>query len=126
MSVNIFLLVLTSVLFSAAAQILLRTGMTSDAIQGALANSSEKLQTLLLVAANPSVLAGLLLYGLSAVLWLLVLARVPVTIAYPFVGLGFLVTLCFGWLFLGEHVTALRLLGTCLVVVGVALVGKSA
>ncbi|MBF5095572.1 EamA family transporter [Azospirillum sp. INR13] len=59
------------------------------------------------------------------VVWLAVLAKVEVTMAYPFVGLGFLVTLALGVLLLGESMSLTRLIGTLLVVLGVVLTAQS-
>lgn len=59
------------------------------------------------------------------VVWLAVLAKVEVTMAYPFVGLGFLVTLALGVLLLGETMSLTRVIGTLLVVLGVVLTAQS-
>jgi drug/metabolite transporter (DMT)-like permease len=74
---------------------------------------------------SPYVLLGLALYGLGAILWLFVLARLPLTAAYPFVGLGFVATLAIGVLALNEAVTPGRLAGTLLIAVGCVLVARS-
>jgi multidrug transporter EmrE-like cation transporter len=65
---------------------------------------------------------GLSLYAMGAVLWLGVLAKIEVSIAYPFVGLGFILTLLFGVFLLGEAFSLIRLIGTILVVLGIVLV----
>ena len=125
MKTGVLYLVILSVFVASSAQILLRIGMTSSSIQETLTQSIDKLNIFFVMFTNFYVVSGLFLYGVGAVLWLFVLARVPVTVAYPFVGLGFIVTLFLGWLLLGEQVSGLRLLGTLLVVCGVVLVGKS-
>ena len=51
-----------------------------------------------------------------------VLARVPVSMAYAFVALGFLLTTALGCLVLGEVLTLRRVMGTLLVAAGVWLV----
>jgi len=56
------------------------------------------------------------------VFWLGVLAKIDVSIAYPFVGLGFILTALFGVFLLGEAFTVIRFVGTCLVVLGIILV----
>ena len=68
------------------------------------------------------VFGGLFLYGLSAVVWLFVLARLDVSVAYPFVALGFLVTMALGCLLFGEAFTVRKVLGTLIVMLGVYLV----
>ncbi|MSP68551.1 MAG: hypothetical protein EXQ96_10810, partial [Alphaproteobacteria bacterium] len=77
------------------------------------------------VACSPLVFTGLALYGFAAGFWLFVLARIDVSVAYPFVGIGFLLTMAFGALFLGESINATRLVGTLLVAGGVYLVAQS-
>ena len=72
----------------------------------------------------PAVLTGFALYGLGALVWLLVLAEWDVSKAYPLVGLGFAATLLIGWS-IGEHVTIVRAIGVVLICAGVALVGRS-
>ena len=124
MSLRILLLILASVSLSALAQISLKSGMASARVQQALADS-HRLQAVLTVAGNPHVVLGLLLYCLGAVLWLLVLARLDVSFAYPFVGLGFVLTMLLGFLFFDEPVGSLRLTGTLLVVAGVVLVART-
>ncbi len=118
------LLIGLSVTLSAIAQILLKLGMSGEAVGAALANGDAR-TIAWTMATTAEVLLGLGLYGLGAVSWLLVLARVDVTQAYPFVGLGFLLTMALGAVILGETVTPVRLLGTVLVAVGVLLVSRS-
>jgi multidrug transporter EmrE-like cation transporter len=68
----------------------------------------------------------LLIYFLSAGVWLFVLARVDVSLAYPFVGLGFILTMLLGWLIRGEILSVNRVAGTALIVMGVVLLARSA
>jgi drug/metabolite transporter (DMT)-like permease len=65
------------------------------------------------------------MYVLGAGLWLLVLSKVDVSLAYPFVGLGFIMTMLLGWLFLHEGVGVERIIGTLLIAGGVVLVSRS-
>ncbi len=123
MNLRTFLLILLSVSLSACAQIALKTGMNSARIQEVLAGGRPA--ALLAVGGNPYVLLGLFMYALGAVFWLLVLARLDVSLAYPFVGLGFLLTMGLGYLLLDEPVGAMRLLGTLLVATGTILVARS-
>ena len=118
----IFGLTLISVTISAVAQIVLKHGMASQAVQAAL--SEGGMNAALGVATNPFVWMGFGLYGFGAVLWLGVLAKIDVSQAYPFVGLGFLLTMAFGVLILGEGYSITRLMGTLLVVAGVVLVAR--
>lgn len=124
MPIGIVGLILLSVTLSALAQISLKIGMSSPQVSTALAGGGAG-RIALSVVATPHILTGLACYGLGMVVWLAVLAKVDVTMAYPFVGLGFLVTLALGVLLLGETLTPVRLAGTLLVVLGVVLTAQS-
>ena len=121
---SIFVLVLFSVGCSALAQISLKHGMALPSVQFTLASGGVQ-PILYAIAGNPFVLGGLLVYGLSAVVWLFVLARLDVSVAYPFVSLGFLVTMALGCLLFGEAFTTRKLLGTLVVMAGVWLVAAA-
>jgi len=69
---------------------------------------------------------GLVLYGASAVLWLWVLSRLDVSLAYPLVSLGFVVTMALGIAWLGEPFSWVRVGGCTLIVLGVSLLALDA
>jgi len=117
------LLIIASVSLSAIAQIALKSGMSASRVAAALAQGTSG-DAVLAIAAQPLVWLGLTLYAVGAVVWLFVLAKVNVSLAYPFVGLGFLLTTGFAVAFLGEAITLTRIVGTCLVVLGVLLVAS--
>lgn len=118
---HVLLLILLSVLLSAVAQILMKLGM-SESISarqlGAMASLGRAFS-------NPIILVGLGLYAGGAVSWLLVLSQVDVSLAYPFVGAGFVLTLALAWAFLGERFGIERLVGTALICAGIAVLTRS-
>ena len=117
---TVLTLIFISVTISAVAQVTLKQGMSSSAVQQSL--TGGWLEIVIAVASSLYVWLGLLSYALGAVLWLGVLAKIDVSIAYPFVGLGFILTALFGVFILGEAFSIIRFVGTCLVVLGVILV----
>ena len=121
---SIFALVVFSVGCSALAQIALKHGMAQTSVQAAL-GSDALLPIAVAIIGNPFVVGGLLLYGASAVVWLFVLARLDVSVAYPFVSLGFLITMGLGCLLFGEDLTLRKALGTLVVMLGVYLVAAA-
>ncbi|TVS10676.1 MAG: hypothetical protein EA417_18755 [Gammaproteobacteria bacterium] len=74
---------------------------------------------------NPFVLGGIGLYGASTLLWIFVLSRLPLSQAYPFVGLSIVITSVFGALLLGERLSPGQVLGIVMVSAGVLLVVKA-
>lgn len=119
MSAASFLLILFSVSLSALAQLLLKTGV------GRVGASHAGIDTMLAYLTSPWVLGGLMLYGLGALAWLFVLARLPLSAAYPFVGLGFILTMLIGVSVLGEAVSTGRVAGTLLIALGCVFVARS-
>lgn len=117
----VFALILVSVVASALAQLMLKTGMSQPAVLSAL-DSGRAVDSALRIAFNPWIVGGFTLYLFGAVVWLFVLARVDASFAYPFVGVGFIVTLLLGKLLMGDAIGVARLVGTALVAVGVVCI----
>jgi multidrug transporter EmrE-like cation transporter len=119
-----FVLVLSSVTLSAIAQVALKFGVSQPHFADAFA--SQKLSRALGASlTSPAIVGGFGLYALGAALWLFVLAKLDLSAAYPFVGLGFIFTMVLSIQFFGEQVSLARMLGTLLIVLGCALVARS-
>ena len=65
-------------------------------------------------------------YGLSVVVWIVGLSRVPVSQAYPLLSLGYVIAALLAWATLGEVVSPARWAGIALVIAGVLVVARSA
>ncbi|TCO78138.1 EamA-like transporter family protein [Plasticicumulans lactativorans] len=123
MTWQVFGLIVLSVSISALAQIVLKLGVSTPL--DPLVRNAGRLTQAWAVISNGYVLLGFLLYGLGALVWLAVLSRVDVSQAYPFVGLGFILTLVLGALVLGEAVGPTRWAGALLVMAGIACLARS-
>lgn len=117
-------LILISVTLSACAQVLFKLGVSAVSSTEVTSNPSL-IGAILGTLLRPGVLGGLALYGVGTVVWLRALARTELSQAYPFVGLGFVLTAALGYLLFNEALGPSRLLGTALVIAGVFLVGRS-
>jgi len=122
MPVAVFMLILASVTLSALAQIALKSGMASPQGQALVSASLARIPSLAL--GNPLLLLGLFLYLASMAVWLKVLARTDVSVAYPFVGLGFVLTMLLAWPLFGETPTAAKLGGTAAIMFGIWLLTR--
>jgi multidrug transporter EmrE-like cation transporter len=80
---------------------------------------------LLRMLLNPWTLSALIAAAAALPLWLVVLGRLPLGYAYPFLSLSFVIVALGSTLLLQEPVNALRLSGLALIVLGVILVGRS-
>jgi multidrug transporter EmrE-like cation transporter len=65
------------------------------------------------------------MYGLSAFLWLVVLSRLDLSYAYPFLALNLVLITLVSWIVLGEMIPTLRWLGLGLICLGVVVVARS-
>ena len=118
-----FALVFTGVMLNAAAQLLLKAGVKDVGV--IQLTPSNIFGAGLKLALEPHILGGLTCYVVSVVVWILALSRVQVSIAYPMLSLGYVVTAFIAWAFLGEAVNAMRLTGIAVIIVGVFLVARS-
>jgi drug/metabolite transporter (DMT)-like permease len=116
-------LILASVALAAAAQLTLKYGVNQIRDRsGVLRLGGESLRQ---VAGTPAIWVGLLLFGVSAVVWLLVLSRASLSFAYPFAALSYLVILVFDRLVFHEQITSLRWAGVTLIMAGIVLVSRT-
>jgi len=77
------------------------------------------------VATQPHIIGGLGCYVISVVVWILALSRVPVSIAYPMLSIGYVVNAFIAWQWFGEALAAQKLVGIAFIIVGVFLVARS-
>lgn len=73
----------------------------------------------------PSLWFALGAYGLSVVVWLIGLSRVPVSQAYPLLSMGYVINVGLAWWLLGEVPNVQRVIGIGIIVAGVVLVARS-
>ena len=116
-------LLLCGVALNAAAQLGLKAATLPI---GEIALTSPSLRTAIpqLVTA-PTFWLAIAAYGLSVLVWIVGLSRVPVSQAYPLLSLGYIATAVAAPLLLGEAVSVTRLLGITVIIGGVMLVAQS-
>jgi drug/metabolite transporter (DMT)-like permease len=118
-------MILVSVGLAALAQLTLKAGMNqvTEANGGAVTLSGDAIRTML---TNLTVWAGLVLFGLSAVVWLFVLSRTSLSFAYPFAALTYLLIVLVDRFVLHEAVPAARWAGVACIMIGIVLVARTA
>lgn len=116
-------MILLGVLLNAAAQLALKAGMTRvGQFDFALANLAPIGWQ---VGTNPFVALGLFCYVVSVAVWLLVLSRVEVSLAYPMLSIGYVVNALIAWWFMGESLTAMKIAGIATICFGVWLLSRA-
>ena len=111
-------LLLFAVVSAATGQVMLKHGMQIASAREADSGGSLALRA----ATSPWVLLGLVVFGVSAVAWLAALARVPLSVAYPFNALGYIVILTASVVLLHERANVLTWVGSLMVVSGLLIV----
>jgi multidrug transporter EmrE-like cation transporter len=118
-----FTLILTGVLLNAGAQLLLKAGVAK--IGSFSFTLDNALPVSLALAKGGYIPLGLLCYGISVVVWILALSRVPVSIAYPMLSLGYIVNAFAAWHWFGESLSAQKLVGIGMIIIGVIVVARA-
>jgi len=108
------LLIAAMILSAVIGNLLLKTGV--------LARQPSGLVTVIL---HPRVICGLTLFGGAAMLYLLVLQRMPLNVAQSMMALQFVGVMLGSVVILGEPMPPTRLLGAALITIGVLIVGWS-
>jgi multidrug transporter EmrE-like cation transporter len=119
------LMIIASVLLSSGAQLLLKVGASAPLVQEAL-NGGSIMEIVTALAMTPQIFLGLVSFAISVGLWILVLAKIDVSLAYPFISLGIVVTVAAGHFLLGESVSPLRMTGVASIVLGMLIVAFGA
>jgi len=123
MSLTILLVILATITLTAGAQLALKLAVTK---LGQDVHLFDSWSVFLGVIFSPGTIFAMLIYGLSIVSWLWVLSKIDLTVAYPFLGLSFVVAMFFGVWLLDETLPPSRVIGTLLIFAGCALVARSA
>ncbi|MDF2925610.1 MAG: EamA family transporter [Paenibacillaceae bacterium] len=72
---------------------------------------------------SPHVLSGLAMYGVATVLWLFILSRVPLSLAYPIQSLAYIFAAVGAYYVFHEPLSAAKIAGCVLILAGVTLIG---
>jgi multidrug transporter EmrE-like cation transporter len=111
------------VLLNAIAQLLLKSGTNA---MGVITLTRETwFDTLLEMASQLPFILGAACYVVSLFVWILGLSRVPVSMAYPLLSVGYVINAVAAHYLFGESVSMTRWLGIGFIVVGVWLVARS-
>jgi drug/metabolite transporter (DMT)-like permease len=86
---------------------------------------SALLQRGLTLLSVPSLWLAVGAYGLSLIVWIVGLSRVPVSQAYPLLSLGYVLNVGLAWWLLGELPNVQRVAGIGVILLGVFLVARS-
>jgi len=116
-------LALIAITASTIAQALLKYGM--DKAGGFVLSGPEFWPSVQRVVIQPYMWGGLFLVVIGVPLWLQVLSKLPLSVAYPLVSVGYIISLLIGAFILKESITPMRIFGVALIIGGVIAVSRS-
>jgi drug/metabolite transporter (DMT)-like permease len=114
-----FLLILCNTCILVAGQFLWKYGMMKTTFQ---LNPLSIIKLLF----SPFIFSGLVLYGVATILWLFILSRVPLSIAYPVQSIAYVLAVFGAYFIFHEPLSPAKIIGVILIILGVSLIGISA
>lgn len=118
-----WILLLGGVALNAAAQLFLKAATRTSGVLVGNGGSISWTAAAHLMRALP-LWGGLGCYGISVFLWLGALSRVPVSVAYPMLSIGYIVNAFAAAALFGEALSASKLAGIGLIVAGVVVLAR--
>jgi len=116
------LAIFVSISLAVVGQLLLKMGMLR--IGRFSLNISTIVQQYARILLNPFVIAGIVSFALSMLVWLYVLSRLELSIAFPFVALNYVLILFVSHFLLKETITPFKIMGVAVIVLGVFLISR--
>lgn len=117
MSFQEFALFLLSLVAGVSGQFFLKSG----ALRLGQLTSSNAISHVLAIATTPELVIGLGCYGIGAILYILLLTRVPLSILAPAVALQYVFSVMLGKFMFNEEIPVIRLFGLAFIICGVVM-----
>jgi len=116
-----YFLLIFNVFLTVLGQIMLKQGVTNI---GRIEGFRELLSKFWQLILNPYIVGGVSVYGFTTFVWLVILSRVKLSIAYPMLSLGYVIAIPFSWLVFKESIPRVRIIGAIIICFGVYLVAQ--
>lgn len=115
--------ILLTLVFTVYGQLVLKWQMGGA---GSLPQSHlDKLGFLLQQFLNPWIFSGFVSAFLASMAWMAAMTRFDLNYAYPFMSLAFVIVMILGVLFLGETLSARKIVGTLMVMAGLVIIARA-
>lgn len=111
------LAVLTAVLL-AVGQLLFKLGSNK-------VNAASIPEFLASSLSNPILIAAVGLYGATLLMWVYVLNKMPLSIAYPITGLAYIIVPILSFYLFDEKMSPMLMIGSAFILIGITLVARS-
>ena len=117
-----YLYILLTVFLTAYGQLILKWRM--NALNQPPAPLLEKFWFLFRIIFDPFIFSGFFAAFLASLTWMAALSRFQLSFAYPFMSLAFVVVMLCSYVFLDEALTAQKILGLALIIVGLVVASR--
>ena len=118
-----FSLIIIGVSLNAAAQLLMKAG--TNAVGYFEFTPANILPIGWKLATEWHIVTAVVFYVVSMAMWILALSRVQVSIAYPMLSLGYVMTALAAWWLFGEALNPIKIIGIGVIIFGVVLLFKA-
>jgi drug/metabolite transporter (DMT)-like permease len=115
---KVFLTLLFAICLTVAGELLLKAGLNH------IGEFNFQWDVLRRTFTDWRILAGFLLIFAGAIFWLVVISRVDLSVAYPMLGLSYVITVFASWQLLDEPLNWQKVVGSFVICAGVALVSQ--
>lgn len=121
MDLKLFGIFLVALLLGAIGQLSMKLALTAFQEHTRVSG----LATLIRAMLTPGVVFGLSCFVVSSMLYLFVMAQIPLSMLYPMVALNYVIVTILSVLVLKEHVPPLRIVGLAIIIAGVVCLSAS-
>lgn len=123
MKLPVLIAILTGVFLNVVAQLLLKVG--ANRLGEFALHWSTFPSTMCQIVTNAPILLGLFIYAISVIVWIFVLSRIDVSVAYPTISLGYILNAVAAYYLFGENLSLLRIAGIFVILIGVVMITRS-
>jgi len=111
------------IILAATGQIFMKKGVTQLGDDGI--SSNLNFPGIFRIFLQKNIFVGLSIYMGGMILWLYALSKLDVSLAYPLVSLGYIITAILALVFLKENISTMRWAGIALIVIGSFLITRT-
>ncbi len=115
---NKYILLLLAMIISLSGELLFKHGIMQTELK-------MTFMSILKTVFTPFIFFGFALFGGGAILWLFVLQKFPLSVAYPTLALNYVWLLILSYYLFGEQITLNKTIGILLIIAGVYFLHRS-
>lgn len=113
----IIILILTSIFLGSIGQVFYK--YASKKVSNGEIKNLFSLQGFIYLVLNKYFIFGSILYFLASFIWIYVLSKTELSLAYPMISLSYVIVLIISYFIFGESITFIKIFGIILIILGV-------